>query len=180
FEGLVVSDWGAVDQIVESLASGLELEMPGNGDLSEKNIIQAVNNGKLSVEVLDVAVERMLQLIFMHIDNKQENVVVDLDKHHRLARKIAGESIVLLKNTEGALPLEKSIKVAVIGALAQTPKFQGGGSAFVVPTRVDIPLDEMKRLSSSTELISYAPGYDLDTEEVDNSLVEAAVQSALA
>lgn len=178
YEGVVVSDWGAVDQIADALAGGLELEMPGNGSLSENKIIHAVNNDKLSMAILDQAVERILQLIFMHVDNKKEDVVVDQDDHHRLARKVAGESIVLLKNAEGLLPVEKSSKVAVIGALAHNPKFQGGGSAFVVPTRVDVPLEEMKQLSASDVLISYAPGYALDTEEADITLTEEAVRTA--
>jgi len=178
YEGLVVSDWGAVDQIVDSLAGGLELEMPGNGDISEKKIIHAVKNQKLSVEVLDIAVERMLQLVFMHLDNKKENATFDQDEHHQLARKVASESIVLLKNTDNVLPLEKSSKVAIIGALAQKPKFQGGGSAFVVPTRVDIPLDEINQLATSEDLITYAPGYALDSENVDNSMMEEAILAA--
>lgn len=180
YEGLVVSDWGAVDQIVESLAGGLELEMPGSGGLSENKIIHAVNSGSLSVEVLDNAVERMLKLIFKHVDTKKDAAVIDQDAHHQLARKAASESIVLLKNAEGLLPLANNSKVAVIGALAQKPKFQGSGSAFVVPTRVDIPLEEMKQLASSEASITYAPGYALETEDADSSLQEAAVLAAQA
>ncbi|MGO4542835.1 glycoside hydrolase family 3 C-terminal domain-containing protein [Paenibacillus sp. 2TAB19] len=178
FDGVVVSDWGAVDQIADSIAAGLELEMPGNNGLSEKKIIQAVQNETLPVEVLDLAVERVVQLIFRHVDNKKEHVSFDQEDSHRLARKAAGESIVLLKNSNGVLPLEKSSKVAIIGAMAQNPKFQGSGSAIVVPTQVDIPLHEMKQLASNTANLSYAPGYILDTEEVDNRLMEEAKRAA--
>ncbi|OCT11883.1 glycosyl hydrolase [Paenibacillus pectinilyticus] len=177
FEGLIVSDWGAVDQIVDSLAGGLELEMPGNS-LSAGKILHAVNHEKLSEDVLDVAVERMLQLIFMHLDNKKENASFDSEQHHQLARRVASESMVLLKNEDGLLPLDKNRKVAIIGALAEKPKYQGSGSAFVVPTRVEIPLDEIKQLAANPNFITYAPGYALDTEDVDQGLVEEAKLAA--
>ncbi|GLX67508.1 glycoside hydrolase family 3 C-terminal domain-containing protein [Paenibacillus glycanilyticus] len=178
FEGVVVSDWGAVDQIIESLAAGLELEMPGNNGLTDKKIIQGVRNETLPLEVLDSAVERILELIFKHMDNKREHVTVRTEDNHALARRAAGESIILLKNSDGLLPLPKNGKIAILGALAQNPKFQGGGSAFVVPTQVDIPVEEMKQLAHHGDLIAYAPGYAVDTEEVDGQLIEEAKQVA--
>ena len=107
FEGFVVFDWGAVNERVASLANGLELEMPSSFGIGEKKIVDAVNCGKLSVEKLDQAAERLLYIIFKAYDNQLENAVYSKDAHHQLAREVASESMVMLQNEASILPLEK-------------------------------------------------------------------------
>lgn len=131
FEGIVVSDWGAVNERVASLLAGLELEMPASFGIGEAKIIAAVKAGELPEEVLDRAAERLLRIIFKAVDEKKPNATYDQEGHHQLARKVARESMVLLKNEAQILPLEKKGTVAVIGAFAKNPRYQGGGSSHV-------------------------------------------------
>lgn len=177
-EGFVVSDWGAVDKRVNALASGLELEMPANNGISDKEVVEAVNSGKLSVEALDRAVERLLRIIFMSVDHKKENASYDKDEHHRLARQVARESMVLLKNEGGLLPLSKGGKVAVIGAFAEKARYQGGGSSHIVPTRMDVPLEEIKLLAGDAASIRYAKGFSVESDLEDEALIEEAKKTA--
>jgi beta-glucosidase len=182
FEGFVVSDWGAVHDRVAALEAGLELEMPGPRPDRVQAVIEAVQAGELDVAVLDRAVERLLQIVFKAQETPKgephdDAVGLDSDKHHALARRIAGEAIVLLKNQDDLLPLSKDLKkLAVIGASAKEPYFQGGGSSHINPTRVDAPLDELAKLAGETELL-YAPGYTLQPG-FDPSLIDEAVQVA--
>ena len=113
-EGFVVSDWGAVNERVAGLAAGLELEMPSSNGAGDRKIVEAVQNGNLSEEALNNAVERILTVVFKAVDNKKENAVYDADAHHQLAAKVAAESMVLLKNEQAILPLSKSGSIAVI------------------------------------------------------------------
>src|SRR5690606_34756529 len=95
FEGFVVSDWGAVNERVAGLAAGLDLEMPGNGGYGDRKIVEAVKNGQLSEAQLDQAVERILNIVFRAVDHKKENASYDPVEHHRLARSVAAECMVL-------------------------------------------------------------------------------------
>ncbi|WP_337097983.1 glycoside hydrolase family 3 C-terminal domain-containing protein [Paenibacillus sp. YIM B09110] len=177
-EGFVVSDWGAVDKRVNALASGLELEMPANNGYSDKEVVEAVNSGKLSVEALDHAVERLLRIIFMSVDHKKENASYDQDEHHRLARQVASESMVLLKNESSLLPLSKGMKVAVIGPFAEKARYQGGGSSHIVPTRMDVPLQEIKKLAGDSASILYSKGFTVESDLEDDVLTEEAKKAA--
>jgi len=174
YEGLVVSDWGAVNERVKGLEAGLDLEMPGNGGVGDRKIIEAVRSGELSEEVLDRAVERILKLIFQAVDNRKENFRYDADAHHQLARKAARESMVLLKNDNSILPLRKEGTIAVIGAFAKHPRFQGGGSSHVNPTRIDIPYDEIQKVVGDSVRLLYSDGYQLGSDEVNQPLIEEA------
>jgi beta-glucosidase len=156
FEGLVVSDWGAVRDRVKSLQGGLDLEMPGPKARRTQAVIDAVLDGDLNEAVLNESVRRILRIVFMAAAEAKESQF-DIDAHHTLARRIAGESMVLLKN-DGLLPLDKPQRLAVIGRAAKEPHFQGGGSSHINPTRVDIPLDELAALLPETDL-RYAEGY---------------------
>lgn len=177
-EGIVVTDWGGTNERVDSLAAGNELEMPGNGGFGDRKIIEAVRSGKLSEEALDRAVERLLRIIFMSVDHKKPNADYDRDAHHRLARKVASESMVLLKNEEALLPLAKGQKIAVIGAFAKKPRFQGGGSSHIMPTKLDEPLEEIRKLAGEAASVTYAQGYRLETDETVGSLIEEAKRNA--
>ncbi|MGO4734508.1 beta-glucosidase [Paenibacillus sp. 2KB_22] len=177
-EGLVVSDWGAVNERADALAAGLELEMPTSGGIGERKVIDAVESGQLPLDKLDRAVERLLTLIFNAVDQKQDGATYNKDEHHQLARKVAAESMVLLKNEEGLLPLGREGDVAIIGAFARKPRFQGGGSSHINPTKVDDIVEEMTQVAGEGVTFSYAPGYRIEADDVDETLMHEAVQAA--
>nr|WP_244988328.1 glycoside hydrolase family 3 C-terminal domain-containing protein [Paenibacillus xylanexedens] len=177
-EGLVVSDWGAVNERADALAAGLELEMPTSGGIGERKVIDAVESGQLPLDKLDRAVERLLTLIFNAVDQKQDGATYNKDEHHQLARKVAAESMVLLKNEEGILPLGREGEVALIGAFARKPRFQGGGSSHINPTKVDDIVEEMTQVAGESVTFSYAPGYRIEADDVDETLMHEAVQAA--
>jgi len=178
FEGFVMSDWGAVHDRVASLAAGLELEMPGPRPHRVQSVIDAVENGELDEAVLDAAVERLLNVIFRAAETEkgEGHAEIDVEAHHALARKVAGEAIVLLKNEGDLLPLKGAGKLAVIGKSAKVPYYQGGGSSHLNPTRVDIPLEELDKLAGGTELV-YADGYPTE-QGLDQALIDEAVAVA--
>jgi beta-glucosidase len=176
FDGFVVSDWGAVHDRVAALAGGLELEMPGPREDRVQSVIKAVNGGELDEALLDVAVERLLNIVFKAAETEKGHKTLDVEAHHALARKIAGEAIVLLKNEDNLLPLQNVGKIAVIGKSAKEPYIQGGGSSRINPTKVDIPFKELEKLAGKAELL-YADGYALE-EGFDQTLIDAAVAAA--
>jgi len=161
-EGFVVSDWGAVNERVDGLAAGLDLEMPSSGGDGDKKIIDAVRSGKLPESVLDAAVERLLKVILRAASNLKKDTSCDRDAHHLLARKAAGECAVLLKNDGELLPLKKGGTIAVIGGFAKEPRFQGGGSSNVNPLRTENAFDEMIKMAGPGTNIVYAQGYRTD------------------
>ncbi|MCP1311867.1 beta-glucosidase family protein [Paenibacillus tyrfis] len=177
-EGFVVSDWGAVNDRAKGLAAGLELEMPSSSGLGDRKIVDAVKSGKLSEEALDKAVERILRVVFQAVDRKKEHASFDAEAHHALARTVARESMVLLKNEGGILPLEKDGTIAVIGALAKHPRYQGGGSSHINPTRLDDIYEEMRRTAGAAASIVYAEGYPLESDDIDDRLLQEAKLAA--
>ena len=173
FDGYVMSDWGATTaDRVKCLEAGMELEMPGKNAANDKQIVDAVNNGTLDIKVLDTAVERILNIVLKYTENKQPETKIDFEADHEEARKIADESMVLLKN-DGILPLKRSQKLAFIGKFAETPRFQGGGSSHVNSYKVTSALEAAKGLD-----VTYAPGYDTNTAESDEALLEEAQEAA--
>jgi beta-glucosidase len=176
FQGFVVSDWGAVHDRVAALKGGLELEMPGPREHRVQSVIHAVKDGELDEAVLDTALERLLRIVFKAAKTKKGHTEIDVDAHHALARRIAGEAIVLLKNQGSLLPLVDSKKLAVIGMSAKAPYIQGGGSSHINPTRVDMPLEEVQKLAGGADLL-YADGYTLESG-FDQALIDEAVAVA--
>ena len=173
FEGYVMSDWGAVNDRVKGLEAGLELEMPASGGDTDKEIVEAVKSGRLKEEVLDTAVERILKIIFRYADNRKKTEW-DKEADHKLAAKVAAESMVLLKN-DGILPLKKQgEKIAFIGKFAQKPRYQGGGSSHINSFKVVSALDAVKDYTE----ITYAQGYDVKEDVVDEALEAEAVKAA--
>ena len=173
FDGYVMSDWGATTaDRVKCLEAGMELEMPGKNAANDKQIVDAVNNGTLDIKVLDTAVERILNIVLKYTENKQPETKIDFEADHEEARKIADESMVLLKN-DGILPLKRSQKLAFIGKFAETPRFQGGGSSHVNSYKVTSALEAAKGLD-----VTYAPGYNTNTTESDEALLEEAQEAA--
>jgi beta-glucosidase len=178
FEGFVVSDWGAVNERVDGLKAGLDLEMPSSFGIGDNKIIQAVKNSQLEEKVLDETVERLLKIIFKAIDNRKQNATYDKEAHHQLARKIARESMVLLKNEDDILPFKKEETIAIIGEFATSPRYQGGGSSHVNPIKIDNLLEEIEKITQGKSKILYEKGYHLDSDEIDEELIEKAKRSA--
>jgi beta-glucosidase len=177
FEGLVVSDWGAVNERVDALKAGLELEMPSSDGIGEKKIIEAVRNGILKEEVLDHAVRIILKLVFKALENQKKGQTYDRNEHHFKAQKVAEESMVLLKNEHNILPIKETKKIAVIGEFVKKPRYQGGGSSHIKSFKVDVPLDEINKLATDAN-VQYAQGYDINTDEIETSLIEEAKEKA--
>ena len=160
FDGMVVSDWGAVHDRVAALRAGLDLEMPPKLGVSDRAIIDAVAAGDLDEAILDRAAGRVLRLVLR--SRHREPAGLDAAAHHALARRAAAQSLVLLKN-DGVLPLTGMAGriVAVIGEFARTPRFQGAGSSQVSPTQVDVPLDALAAALPGATL-RFAAGYRID------------------
>lgn len=173
FDGYVMSDWGAVNNRVADLKAGLDLEMPASGGTNDQLIVRAVQSGALEESVVDTAVERILNIVFRYEEHRDKTAVFDRDKDHELARKVAQETIVLLKN-EGVLPLEEKKQIAFIGKYVKKPRYQGGGSSHINSHKVTAAWDVIKDMPN----ISYAQGFVDDKDQTDEALLEEAVQTA--
>jgi beta-glucosidase len=178
-EGFVVSDWGAVNDRVKGLAAGLELEMPTSHGEGERLIVEAVRSGELAEVTLDEAVERLLTIVFRAVDGSRPDTIVDPEEHHQLAREIARESMVLLKNEDDILPLAKAGRIAVIGAMAKEPRFQGSGSSQIRPSRLEDISEELTKSAGDKAEFRYAMGYELSVEEPDEELIAEAIRIAI-
>lgn len=137
FDGLVMSDWGAVQDRVSAVAAGMDLEMPGDTDYFRKQIVDAVRAGELSEEELDTAVCNVLKLVTRCMMQKKKETA-NIDANHKLAADIAADCAVLLKN-DGILPLEKNKKYLVAGEMFENMRYQGAGSSLVNPARLTSP-----------------------------------------
>lgn len=176
-QGLVVTDWGAMDERVDALQAGVELEMPGAPNGNDAKIVAAVKAGALDEAVLDRAVARILTLIFKAADTLAQDFTYDRQAHHELARRVAGEGAVLLKNEGRLLPLPADARIALIGRFARTPRYQGAGSSLINPTRLDNLHDELIRLVGA-ERVTYAAGYTEKGEAADEALIQEALAVA--
>jgi len=181
FDGLVMSDWGAVWDPVAAVAAGLDLEMPATGGASAARLVDAVKAGRLEEAVIDQAVTRLLTLLDRATAAPEPAGEADFARHHALARRAATESAVLLKNEDAILPLDPAARMtlAVIGEFARTPKFQGAGSSQVNATRVDSALDAIRDLAGERLQMSFSPGFLLSGEG-DPALLAEAVSAAAA
>ena len=179
FEGLVVSDWAAVDNRVAAVAAGCDLEMPSSGGVGTRAIIAAVASGELTEAQVDVAVARVLAMV-ERAGRREPLGSFDLDAHHELAREAAAASAVLLKNDQNLLPLDPGDggPVAVIGEFARTPRYQGAGSSQVNPTRLENVLDSLRSELAGKREVLFAPGFEIEAEQADPQLVAGAVQAA--
>lgn len=185
FEGLVMTDWGAMDERVPSLKAGLDLEMPDCHGETDKLIVKAVQSGELEESVLDTAVERILTMVDKYLTARKgidpASMVhplpssvergYDVAAHHALARTTAEQSAVLLKN-EDILPLQKDKKIAFIGEFAKVPRIQGGGSSHINNTSIESALD------AAGDSVSYAQGFHIDEETTDETLLQEAITLA--
>ena len=176
-EGLVVTDWGANNDRVAGLKAGQDLEMPASGGYTDRQIVEAVTQGRLDGAVLDRAVSRILDLIDKAVSHKKAGARFDAAAHHALARQAAGQSAVLLKNEGNLLPLKAGEPVALIGGFAKTPRYQGAGSSLIHPLQLDSAYNEMQARGLP---MTYAQGYPLDSDQPDEALIAEACRAAAA
>jgi beta-glucosidase len=172
FAGLVMSDWAATADRVAAVAAGMDLEMPGSQGLFDDEVLTAVGTGTLPARLVTASAQRVLDLVARC--PQSEPAAVPIDEHDALARRVAAEGAVLLTNN-GLLPLASGRSVALIGAFAEQPRYQGAGSSLVNPTRVTTALDEFRRRGVA---VTYAPGYDPKRSDRDDDLIAEAVEVA--
>jgi beta-glucosidase len=179
FTGIVLSDWGAVNDRVTGIRAGLNLEMPSSGGFNDRKIVAAVQSGELDVATLNASVTPLLAVILRAQAGAKSGATFDQDAHHALARKVAGEGIVLLKNSEDTLPLapDRDRRIAIIGEFAKLPRYQGAGSSQVNPTRLDNAYDELLRSLGDKTKVTFAKGYDWEGES-SQAMREEAVAAA--
>lgn len=179
FDGYVMTDWGAMNERVEALKAGCNLEMPASGGKTDNEIVDAVRSGELDEAVLDQRCEEFLNIIFRYIENRDENAVFDREKDHEKARHIEEECIVLLKNEDSILPLSAEQKTAFIGKYAEAPRFQGGGSSHINSFKTESAMDALDIVDGiNKENIIYAQGYDDLEDKTDDALLHEAVEAA--
>lgn len=173
FEGFVMSDWGAVSDRVAGVIAGLELEMPGSNGVNDAEIVKAVKSGIIKETVLDEAVERILNIVYKCVSQKQEEIF-DKAADHKLAVEIAKQCIVLLKN-DGILPLkEQQEGIAFIGGFAKNPRYQGGGSSHIQSYQVNSTVE----MSSKYAPITYEEGFSDKEDKVEDQLFREAIETA--
>ena len=161
FDGAVVTDWGGSNDHALGVKNGSTLEMPCPGGDSIRELMKAVKDGKVTEADLDARLDELLELVLStHAAVEKAPRAFDAAAHHALARRAAAESIVLLKNEDGILPLKAGEKLAVIGDFAQTPRYQGAGSSAVNALQVDALLDCIKADDSGIAFVGYASGFD--------------------
>ena len=198
FSGFVIADWGAVNDRVESLIAGTNLEMPGSGSYNIEKIVAAVHDGRLQQQRLDELVTQLLSVVLKTKGMHRSGATFSIDSHHSLARRVSAESIVLLKNEDDILPLigakDSSVdvsnndenvrkkKVAIIGAFAKNPRYQGAGSSHVRPSKMTNVYDEFHSSVSSQQSLdlSFADGYELSGVTDDRLIAEATKIAAEA
>ncbi len=178
YEGAVVTDWGGSNDHVEGVRTGSHLEMPGTGGDSTRELVQAVKDGRISEQIVDQRVDELLRLVFATKDGIAGKKEFSVEQHHEMVHQAALETVVLLKNQDGILPLRANTKVALVGDFAKTPRYQGAGSSLVNPTRLDTALEKVKEMP--WQFAGYAQGYqrsDRPGESLKQEAQELAKQA---
>ena len=177
FDGFVVTDWGALNDRIAAFQAGCDLEMPYSSHMFDVDAKQAVEEGKLSIEDVNASVERLIRFALKaeetrknYAEAAKDPETFDIDGHHALAKRIAGESAVLLKNEGKLLPLDKNTKIALCGAMAETIRYQGAGSSHINPTRLSSLKQSMEALGG---VVSYYPAYKLNGDADEQAMQEA-------
>ena len=172
FDGLVMTDWGAMHERTASVKAGLDLEMPGDTDICRKWLLDGINSGNLTVEELDKAVGNVLKLIEKFVCKKTNSA--DFKAHHELSAEIAEDSAVLLKN-DGSLPLRKQDRIFAVGDLFEKMRYQGSGSSMICPTEITTPKNAFDRMNVDYEFMR---GYAENKLEPQSELIAEAVNRA--
>ena len=180
FQGLLMTDWGAMNDKISSMKAGLDLEMPGSLGYFDEEVEEAIKDGRLPEAFLDTAVRRILQLITTVTEERQKALAsvgplvkssVDIEKHHGLAKKIAMESMILLKNDRKTLPVSENMDrtIYLVGALSKYPRYQGAGSSHINPYKVTSLLESLEKESLKMQ---YFEGYSLESDEIPDETEE--------
>lgn len=170
FDGMVVTDWGAMNDRIEGFRAGCDLNMPGGSEYMEKAAAGAVRDGSLDEANIDESVRRILKLVFRANEVLKSDHTCDYEKHHDIARKAAEQGAVLLKNEAGILPLNHTQRLAVIGSMAKSIRYQGAGSSHINPKHLSQPLDYIKDAE-------FAMGCD-EHGDTDDAMIDTAVKVA--
>ena len=174
FKGVVVSDWGAINQKINAVKAGCDLEMPSSHGFHAKEVIGALEKDDVLVQAVDISAKRIIDLVNAYDPIKK--TTYDPVAHHQLAQKIASQSMVLLKN-EDVLPLKQNQKVTMIGGFIDEMRYQAGGSSHINPYQ----LDQLKDVGAIYhKSMTYAKGFSLDTDQVDSDLENEAIDLASA
>ena len=179
FDGAVVTDWGGSNDHTLGVKNGSTLEMPAPGGDAVRELLAAVRSGKITEADVDARLDELLTLVLdTHAAVERHSRSFDADAHHALARRAAGESVVLLKNDDALLPLAEGTRVAVIGDFAETPRYQGAGSSAVNSIKVDTFLDCLN--DSGLHSVGFAPGFDRQGKPDAAKQAEAVALAAKA
>ncbi len=179
FDGAVVTDWGGSNDHALGVKNGSTLEMPAPGGDAVRELLAAVQSGKIAEADVDARLDELLTLVLdTHAAVERHSRSFDADAHHALARRAAGESVVLLKNDDALLPLAEGARVAVIGDFAETPRYQGAGSSAVNSIKVDTFLDCLN--DSGLHSVGFAPGFDRQGKPDAAKQAEAVALAAKA
>ncbi|MBQ6654456.1 MAG: glycoside hydrolase family 3 protein [Erysipelotrichaceae bacterium] len=173
FKGLVVTDWGGMDDRVAAMKAGNDLMMPGGSQYMEKDVIRAVREGRLDEEAVNRCAERIIALALRQAETLKEEYKADYDAHHQLAVRVAEEGAVLLKNEDGILPLKEDEDILIVGSMAQNVRYQGAGSSHVTPMQLHQP----RQLLADYQ---YAEGCDERGDTDEEKLREVAKKAARA
>ncbi len=177
FKGIVVTDWGAENDRVSGLLAGQELEMPSSNGVGNQQIVAAVQSGLVEESYLDELVDRLIDMALKGDAARKPGHTYDAKAHHQLAREIAGQCMVLMKNDGGLLPLKKDAKITVIGEMAKKPRYQGAGSSLINPIQLDSAFESLVQRGVAFQ---YAPGYSTakKNKTSDDTFVAEAVEKA--
>lgn len=183
YDGLMVTDWMAMDDRVAGVVAGMDLEMPGNGGQNDRRVLNAVKSGALDIAELDKVAQRVTKLIIRAVEGRRKakanSSPLNLSLHNQLAREAASKSAVLLKNDDNLLPLTSNASIAIIGEFAKKPRYQGSGSSLVTPTQLDNAWDALEKWAQKNNVqLQYAPGYDAVHSAENKKLVDEAVSLA--
>ncbi len=174
YDGVFVTDWGALNDVVGSYRNGLGLEMPGVSKGTDTIVLDAVDKGLIPQETLDAHAERLVTLILKSAEQKRETIA-DTAAHLNLAQRIAEDSAVLLKNNGGLLPYVGGGHCAVMGSMVKNPRYQGAGSSKINPVALDNAHDALRELGLRFD---YADGYAPEDIEPDEAMIREAVSVA--
>ena len=174
YDGMVVTDWGAVKDRVKGIEAGLDLEMPGGAGVQDQAIVDAVKNGTLDEAKLDQAVENVLRLVSDYMEQRKPETTADREKYAQISRRLEEQCAVLLKN-DGILPLAKEKNVLFIGEFAEKPRYQGGGSSHINVPHVTGAFTCAEEAGCP---VSFEMGYLVHEDESREELMKKAVERA--
>ncbi len=174
FEGFVMTDWGAANNRIKGIKNGLELEMPGNVSFLRKQVFDAIKNGELEENYINLACSRILGAINKYATNEKFECF-NIENHSVIAEKIATDSAVLLKNNYNSLPLNKDNEIYIVGELFEKMRFQGSGSSMINPTSIITPKDAFNKRNIK---YTYNKGYRASEIKTNKKLLNAAIDGA--